>query len=176
MAAGDAMKRTILSAAKLILIRKGLPAWTIEDVAREANCAKGLVNYHYKTKIQLLARVGESLRDDRLERRLVALRNEGTAALDSLWNVLQAEVRTGELAAWLALSASLEPSIQQALRTPSARDAELERAAARTLGISDRALGQLLETVLTGFQIALLHDHDVAAVHEAYHRFWLGLL
>ncbi|MEO8200039.1 MAG: TetR family transcriptional regulator, partial [Gemmatimonadota bacterium] len=84
------MKRAILSAAKLILIRKGLAAWTIEDVALEANCAKGLVNYHYKTKTRLLAQVAESLVDDRFERRVTALRNEGAAALDSLWHVLSA--------------------------------------------------------------------------------------
>ncbi len=172
----EAMKRTILAASKLILIRNGLSGWTIEDVAREANCAKGLVNYHYKTKTRLLAQVGESLRNDRIDRRLVALRGEGAAALDSLWNVLLAEVRTGELAAWLALSSTLDPTISQALKPSAEKIDEMSQAVARSLGMKDSNLGPLLETVLTGFQIALLHGHEDAVVREAYHRFWLGLL
>lgn len=176
MAPGEAMKRTILSAAKRILIRNGLAEWTIEDVAVEAGCAKGLVNYHYKTKVRLLTQVAESLRNDRLDRRVSALRNEGAAALDSLWNGLVTEVHTGELAAWLALSATLDPFINRAIRSPTETIIELGRAAAHTLGITDPNLGQLLETVLTGFQIALLHGHDETIVREAYHRFWLGLL
>jgi AcrR family transcriptional regulator len=170
------MKPTILTAAKLILIRHGLADWTIEEVAREAGCAKGLVNYHYKSKALLLAQVGESLRNDRLTRRLNALRGEGAAALDSLWNVLLAEARTGELAAWLALSALGDPVIAQALRSPGDQVRELERAASQAFGIPETNLGPLLESVLTGFQIALLHHHDEPGVREAYHRFWLGLL
>ncbi len=172
----DGMKRGILSAAKLILIRNGLAEWTIEDVAREARCAKGLVNYHYKSKARLLSLVGSSLRDDRLKRRLKALGGEGAAALDSLWNVLMAEVRTGELAAWLALGALADNTIKEGLRSSPEHIAQLESAASRAFGISESNLGSLMDSVLTGFQIALLYQHDESSVREAYHRFWLGLL
>lgn len=170
------MKSEILGAAKSVLIKKGLAAWTIEDVAREAHCAKGLVNYHYKTKAKLLAQVGESLREDRVARRLAALENEGATALDALWNTLTAEVRTGELAAWLSLSALHDPTVHYGLRSQARELLKLEEAASRALAVRDPNLGQLIDSVLTGFQVALLNGHEDQVVREAYHRFWLGLL
>ena len=170
------MKSEILAAAKSVLVKKGLTAWTIEDVAREARCAKGLVNYHYKTKANLLAQVGESLREDRIGRRLAALDNEGATALDALWNTLAAEVRSGELAAWLSLSALPDQAVHHGLRSQERELRALEAAANRAFGVSDPSMGQLLDSVLTGFQIALLNGHEDQVVREAYHRFWLGIL
>jgi AcrR family transcriptional regulator len=170
------MKIEILGAAKSVLVEKGLAAWTIEDVAKAAQCAKGLVNYHYKTKARLLAQVGEALREERVARRLAALENEGATALDALWNTVTAEVRSGEVAAWLALSALPDPAIQAALRSQPREITRLGEAASRALGVGDANLGQVLESVLTGFQIALLHGHEDQGVREAYHRFWLGVL
>lgn len=170
------MKTEILGAAKSVLIRKGLAAWTIEDVAREAHCAKGLVNYHYKTKANLLARVGESLREDRIGRRLAALENEGATALDALWNTLTSEVRSGELAAWLSLSALPDQAVHHGLRSQERELRRLEQAASRAFGLGDQNLGQLIDSVLSGFQIALLHGQEDQVVREAYHRFWLGIL
>jgi AcrR family transcriptional regulator len=170
------MKSEILGAAKAVLVRKGFSAWTIEDVAREARCAKGLVNYHYKTKANLLAQVGESLREDRLGRRMAALQNEGATALDALWNTLTAEVSSGELAAWLSLSSLPDQAVHLALRSQERELGRLEDAATHAFGIGDRSLGQLIDSVLTGFQLALLNGQEDQAVREAYHRFWLGVL
>jgi AcrR family transcriptional regulator len=170
------MKSEILVAAKSVLVRKGLAAWTIEDVAREAQCAKGLVNYHYKTKAKLLAHVGESLREDRIGRRLAALENEGATALDALWNTLTAEVRSGEVAAWLSLSALPDQAVHHGLRSQARELRRLEEAANRAFAVSDPNMGQLIDSVLTGFQIALLNGHEDQVVREAYHRFWLGIL
>ena len=170
------MKSEILAAAKSVLTNRGLTAWTIEDVAREAQCAKGLVNYHYKTKANLLAQVGASLREDRVGRRLAALENEGATALDALWNTLTSEVRSGELAAWLALSALPDKAVHHGLRSQEGELKRLEDAANRAFGMSDSTMGQLIDSVLTGFQIALLNGHEDQVVREAYHRFWLGVL
>jgi AcrR family transcriptional regulator len=170
------MKSQILGAAKSVLIRQGLAAWTIEDVAREAHCAKGLVNYHYKTKAKLLAQVGESLREDRIGRRLAALENEGATALDALWNTLTAEVRSGELAAWLSLSALPDQAVHYGLRSQEREMRRLEEAVSRAFGTNDPNMGQLIDSVLIGFQIALLNGHEDQVVREAYHRFWLGVL
>jgi len=170
------VKPSILNAAKRVLIREGLADWTIDGVAREAGCAKGLVNYHFKTKARLLAQVGASLRADRANRRLAALRFEGTTALDALWSSLVSEVENGELAAWLALSALPNGDIHQSMRAPPDVTETLDNAAMRVLGLPNGEVGSLVETVLTGFQIALLHGHEETTVRDAYHRFWLGLL
>ena len=170
------MKHEILAAAKSVLVKQGLTAWTIEEVAREAQCAKGLVNYHYKTKANLLSQVGGSLREDRIGRRLAALENEGATALDALWNTLTSEVRSGELAAWLALSALPDQAVHHGLRSQESELRKLEDAAHRAFGISEATTGYLIDSVLTGFQVALLNGQEDQVVREAYHRFWLGVL
>jgi AcrR family transcriptional regulator len=171
-----AVKPSILSAAKTVLIRKGLADWTVDGVATEASCAKGLVTYHFKTKARLLAQVGASLREDRTRRRLAALRFAGATALDALWSTLVGEARSGEVAAWLALLALPDEEIRRAMSPTLEESVNLGIAAARALEVGEGDVGSLIDTVLTGFQIALLHGHDESTVREAYHRFWLSLL
>ena len=48
------MKLRIVEASERVLIEQGLEGWTVEGVAREAGCAKGLVHYHHRTKGALL--------------------------------------------------------------------------------------------------------------------------
>jgi AcrR family transcriptional regulator len=170
------MKAAIVRASRDLLARKGLGGWTIEEVARHTPCAKGLVLYHFKTKTGLLTATAEVIREERMNRRWNALKQEGTAALDALWAVLMGEVRSGEFAAWIALSAVPEEPIHLALRTNPADLQRLQAAIGRSLGISDAHTGELLESVLAGFQTALLHDHDASLVRDAYHHFWLGLI
>ena len=62
------MKEAILSAAIDVLAIHGLNSWTVEEVANRAHCAKGLVNYHYRTKQELLGTAAQTLRDDRTAR------------------------------------------------------------------------------------------------------------
>ena len=82
------MKDEILGAAIEVVALHGLNNWTVEEVANRAHCAKGLVNYHYRSKNDLLARAAETIRDDRCARRLAAVQRRGTAALDRLWQTL----------------------------------------------------------------------------------------
>src|ERR1051325_3563634 len=51
---GAAVKDTILGAAIEVLAVHGLNNWTVEEVANRSRCAKGLINYHYRTKRELL--------------------------------------------------------------------------------------------------------------------------
>src|ERR1041384_1107972 len=97
-----AVKDTILGAAIEVLAVHGLNNWTVEEVANRSRCAKGLINYHYRTKRELLGLAAETLRDDRAAHRLAAVQAPGTQALDRLWSVLVREVESGWFAAWLS--------------------------------------------------------------------------
>lgn len=167
------MKDAIAAAAATVLLRDGLGGWSMDRVATEAGCAKGLVNYHHGNKKQLLATVAVDLFGARLKRRLVALDASGAEALDRLWRVLTSEVRDGEWAAWVALAA--EPGIP----SPERASGHLEGfavAIGRALEVPalspDEAL--LAEAALDGFQLALQLGADEASVREAYHRLWLA--
>ena len=169
------MKDAILGAAIDVIALHGLNNWTVEEVANRAHCAKGLVNYHYRSKQDLLVRSSETLRDDRFARRLAAIAASGSAALDRLWTVLVQEVESGWYAAWLSLLAADGP-----LRTAAAeRPADMESFAkmlGRSLGLGDQLtnLAPLIQSTLDGLQLRLLQGASAAETQEAYHRFWLA--
>jgi len=171
------VKDAILGAAIDVIALHGLNNWTVEEVANRAHCAKGLVNYHYRSKQDLLIRSSETLRDDRFARRLAAITLPGSASLDRLWVVLVQEVESGWFAAWLSLLAADGP-----LRVAAAeRPADMESFAqtlSRTLGLGDqlRAQASLIQSALDGLQLRLLQGSSPEETEGAYHRLWLSLL
>jgi AcrR family transcriptional regulator len=168
------MKDAILAAAIAVLADEGLNNWTVEEVAERAHCAKGLVNYHYRSKQYLLSRAAESLRDNRLARRLAALHTPGTAALDRLWEQIVEEIESGWYAAWLALVSAEEP-LRTAARSPDGRD--LAAAAAHALGVVLPPESDILiPTVLDGIQLQLFLGAPPRHAEEAYSRFWVSIL
>ncbi len=171
------MKDAILGAAIDVIALHGLNNWTVEEVANRAHCAKGLVNYHYRSKQDLLVRSAETLRDDRFAKRLAAIAVSGSAALDRLWTVMVQEVESGWFAAWLSLISSDGP-----LRTGGAeRTADMESfavALSKSLGIGNQlgSLAPLIQSILDGLQLRLLQGASAEETQEAYHQFWLGAL
>lgn len=169
------MKDSIVAAATRVLLRAGLQAWSVDLVAAEAGCAKGLVHYHHGTKRELLGRVVEVMGRARQARRLDALTCTGAEALDRLWQALVREVRSGEWAAWAALAA--EPGIKGPAESPADLPA-LAVAIGRALEVpvlrAEEA--RLAAAALDGIQMALHLGAPEEPVREAYHRLWLALL
>ena len=92
-------QETIVEAAIAVLQERYLTDWTVDFVASQAGCAKGLVLYHFKSKEALLGRVAERVREGQSSRRVEAMAKvQGSAALDRLWQVLAADVRPADLA------------------------------------------------------------------------------
>ncbi|HEU5049713.1 MAG TPA: TetR family transcriptional regulator [Gemmatimonadales bacterium] len=171
-------QQRIIDAAIAILVRDGLSGWTVERVAREASCAKGLVHYHFDTKWQLLALVASALRKDRMARRADAFGHSGTDALDALWEVLVSETMSGGCAAWFALATVPDRTVREAL--PATGD-DLRRVAGAMLGalpLTELPLPRLrvILATLDGLQLPLLLGDDPEAVREVYDRFWLATL
>lgn len=168
------MRENILSAARIVLTRGDLAGWTMAQVADEAGCAKGLVHYHFKTKAALLRDVAAAIKLGRSEARIGALGGEGTAALDSLWQVMKRETTSGEFRTWLGLLALDEKELRGILHRRSGSG--LGKAAARALALPTVPPDGFLEAILDGFQIALMSGADSGELRDAYDRFWLGLL
>lgn len=178
---GDAMqpmiRQRITDAATRVLTRDGLDRWTVEAVAKEAGCAKGLVHYHHGTKAKLLAEVAQQMSRHRMDQRRSALSHSGAPGLDALWEVLEGNVSSGKTAAWLSLlgylggaAARLGPSDDEL--------GEFAERAARALALPALPLakGRALHAALNGFEIALATQSDTEAVHEAYHTLWLVMI
>jgi len=170
------MKDTILNAAVRVLVRNGLNNWTVAEVAKEAGCAKGLINYHYRSKQALLQQAAATLRDDRWTRRQAAVATEGTGALDRLWAALLEEVQTGRFAAWLSLLAA--PALRQAAASLPGQSLAMITTLLGSLGLDERLEDHagMIAAVLDGLELRLLQGAPPREAEEAYHRFWLTVL
>ena len=169
------MRDRILQAATKVLVQRGLNGWTVDEVSRKAECAKGLVNYHYRSKQLLLERVAELLREDRWSKRLIA--TKGTKPLDTLWQTLIDEVHSGRFSAWLSLLTG-DARLRQAGRTPQQHAESLCRSLGESLGLGDQLTEHagLVAATLDGICLRLLEGIDPSSLEEAYHQFWLTLL
>lgn len=169
------MRDPILQAATKVLVQRGLNGWTVDEVAKKADCAKGLVNYHYRSKQQLLERVAELLREDRWSKRLTA--TKGSKPLDTLWATLIEEVHSGRFSAWLSLLTG-DTRLRQAARTPQQHAEAMCRSLGESLGLGDQLAehASLVAATLDGLCLRLLEGVDPSTLEEAYHRFWLTLL
>ena len=171
-------QQRIIDAARAALLTEGLANWTVERVAREAGCAKGLVHYHFRTKLELLVEVAASLRQERVARRSTALAESGAAALDGLWRVLMGEVTSGECAAWFALATVQDRPVRAALALSEAELTRLSGQVTAALATAELPADTLraLFTTLDGLQLPLLLGEPPEPVRETFDRLWLGVL
>ena len=171
------MKDIILGAAIAVLASDGLNNWTVEEVANRSHCAKGLINYHYRTKLGLLGCAAETLRDDRAARRLAAVQATGTQALDRLWEVMVHEVESGWFGAWMSLLVADAP-LRKAAATNPGETSAFASALSRSLGLDGQLASQapLIEAALDGLELRLLQGAPPEETEEAYHRFWVSAL
>jgi AcrR family transcriptional regulator len=171
------MKDAILGAAVEVLVIHGLNNWTIEEVANRAHCAKGLVNYHYRSKQGLLIQAAETLRDDRAAHRLAAVQSHGAQAVDRLWGTLRAEVESGWFAAWASL-VTADTALRKAAVERPADGATVAAALSHSLDLGHQLVPRatLIQAALNGLELALLQGVPAAEAEEAYHRFWLTVV
>ncbi len=169
-------RRRILDATLAVVAEGGVAQCSVDRIAGAAGCAKGLVNYHFRTKESLLAEAAAALARDRAARRRALFDGpRGTAAVDALWRLLVADARGRSGRAWAAFSG--EPATRgPAAPEPAEREA-LARAAEGALGLGPDALSPaLLAAGLEGVELELVRGGPGPAVRDAYDRFWLALL
>lgn len=171
------MKTVILAAAIDVLALHGLNNWTVEEVANRAHCAKGLVNYHYRSKAELLATAATTLRDDRAARRLAAAQHPGSEAVDQLWTAIAREVDSGWFSAWQSLVSADEP-LRRAAATRPEDALALATALGNAFGLGAALQPEagLIQAVLDGLELQLLQGAPRTSIEEAWHRFWLRVL
>lgn len=176
-------RATILDAAERLLRRGG--GGTVDEVAREAGCAKGLVHYHFKTKAALLAAAAGRLAEKRRSRWAEAFRTPSPdAAIQQSWTLLVSESRDGTIRAWTALAAQRDKATDRAVSLESIRfSATIAGAAAgllQDLGlvptVSPEELGLLLAGVVHGMGVQLEAGVEPGRLQGAYAAAWLGLL
>ncbi len=176
-------RATILEAAERILRGGGLA--TIDQVAREANCAKGLVHYHYRTKSALLAAVAARLGQSRRARWGHTFASQAPdGAVRASWSLLVAENADGSLRAWLALLAHQDKATGRVVSLEMASFAEAltqwvsrwlaQLSLAPTVPIEE--IGSLIASVVWGMGLLLAAGTRPSRLQGAYDAAWAGVL
>ncbi len=176
-------RATILDATLQLLRRTG--GLTVDQVADNARCAKGLVHYHFHTKGALLAAAASRLAERRRTGWVEAFRADTPdAAIRRSWDLLVSESRDGTLRAWFALCTEPDKVTGQTVKSEvesfSNAIAQAADSLVRELGlaptVSIQELGLLLAAVVHGCGLQLEAGVPPARLQGAYAAAWLGVL
>lgn len=180
-----ASREAILEAA--VRAVRGAPAssLTVDAVAREAGCAKGLVHYHFKTKVALFAAAATRIWEVRTKDWTRALAS-GTPerAIQASWTLLTDESKSGASKACASLAALGQEVTDRAVRMAmSAYSQQLADSVTGLLGhvglepsVPAEELGRLTAAVVLGAGTQLDQGAQAAEVEGAYLAFWAGML
>jgi AcrR family transcriptional regulator len=182
--AGEA-RDAILEAALRALTRKPTIVLTVDAVAREAGCAKGLVHYHFKTKAALMAAAAQRLWTRRSDAWQQALAGpDPHAAISASWSLLAAEAATGTSAACAALGVEASELIGQTVR--ESREAFVRVLSDSLVGLLERMgraasvppseIAGLLAAVIEGIGLQIAGGTRAGSLESAWAAFWAGIL
>lgn len=175
----------ILGSVDEQLRKVGAGSLTIDQVAREVGCAKGLVNYHFKTKSLLLSAAAERLFAERNSRWTEALSSiSADEAIRRSWMLITSETSSGFWKAEASLAAITDNlTVQTVNKATDDFAATLGKAVARILSgmhlspsVSQDELGHLLGAGIYGLGMQLLRGLHPRHVEGAYAALWLAIL
>ena len=181
----DTAKLRILAAAKAGLRKTGATELTIDMVAEDAACAKGLVHYHYKTKDQLVAAAADSLLSDYEAKWAAALRTGSPdEAISKTWALVVAEARDGTPHAWASLKSYGQNMTGQTVKiivdrlsvTLSSGIRDLLDRNGFSLTISTDEVGRLAAAAVQGFEFQLAAGVAPETLEGSYAALWVGIL
>ncbi len=168
------LRDVVLDRSVAVVVERGLAGWTLERVALEVKCAKGLVLYHYQSKARLLALTAAELERVRWDLRLAAIgRGTGLEAIDRLWGALVDDVESGRFAAWVSLAAGGHAGV-----AAGALGQDFHRALPRVLGLPAESLADpaSIDAMLDGIELSLSRAASRAPIRTAYDRLWTSLV
>jgi AcrR family transcriptional regulator len=183
--AAPVARTTILEAAIALLREQRVGDVTTDQVAQRADCAKGLVHYHFRGKDQLLAAAGSRLWETRADAWSLALGSpEPQRAIAAAWETLGTETANGTAAACAAIGLRANELVVQSVN--SGRSAFAKSLTAALSGLLSRMglsptvpaseLGTLLAATAEGIGLQLGSGADRAELEQAWAAFWVGLL
>lgn len=173
----------ILNAMAELLRREGADRLTNDRIARQAGCAKGLVNYHYQTKDLLTADFVRYLGDRRLRRWRRSVRTDPADAISATWRAVRADA-SQRVIMYSAKVVGSGSAVDTAVSKNREDMAELLGGFAErvmeTLGLRStipmRQIGWMLSAVVDGAVLQLADSPDRQIVEDGYSAAWLGVL
>ncbi len=176
-------RAAIVAAALAVLRDHGPLGLTSDRIAKKATCAKGLINYHYPSRHELLVAMIASLSADLWRPRLGALDHRGSAVVDETWRVLVDEQQSGRHRSWAMLktmrtSKLIDRSVSNVNRDAMESLSKIVRRWMQRSGFGGADHGDVaraLAALFDGFEEVLV-GVDPDTVYPAYLTAWLGLI
>jgi len=181
----DHSKARILAVSAGQILARGARSVTLESVAREAGCAKGLVTYHFSGRDQLLASAGGQI----FSGREASWRRAGDGATIETFiarsgDLITAEVNNGFQRAWPSLIAE---GTELTVRTVNQHRESFAGVIGRVLGnlLADQGLeptvgadelGRMLTAGLQGLGVELSGTSDGGWFDGAHSALWASVL
>ncbi len=178
-------RELIIESAERFLKKHGAGTVTVDAIAKEAGCAKGLIHYHFKTKNGVIKGAAKRLAETRKRRWTEAFEAPSPQeAIDRTWQVLTKESTDGTLRAWFSLVGSklalTEPTVKEIdeLFSRGLRDASLRMLANSGLvaKVPSSEIGWYLGSVIHGIGVHLVCGAAPSDLEGAYAAAWAGLL
>lgn len=178
-------RKAILDAAVAVTIERRGRQITTSLVAERADCAKGLVHYHFSTKEALLAEVATRLWAQRAASWRSALgAADGKGAIEAAWNLLQAEALDGRASAIAQLGLMDGKLVAQSVsdgratftKTLATGVPGLLARMGLEVSVPAPELAALLAATVDGLSMALAGGTSAAELEPAWAAFWVGLL
>lgn len=181
---GDAARSAILEAAEALLAASDSRTVTVDAIASKAQCAKGLVNYHYRSKDALLTGVVERMAERRTNEWRTALAGADLpAAIARAWQLTLHERSSGRAR---ALSAAIASGSKSTVRSVKVTRESLRQTVAEAgVGLLERCgleptipaaeLGDLIACSIEGFAAAAERDQP-ERLEGAFSALWAAVL
>lgn len=178
-------RERILTAATKVAQADGVSGLTVEAVAREAGCAKGLVHYHFRTKRELMDALARRFVERRSSSWVAALSGDAPEkAINRGWRLLTDESGQGVAQMWATLCSGGGELPDQAVREIVAQFAgSLGEVVTRTMAgaglrptVPTSEIGWLLAAVVTGLSLELAAGAKRTEIEGAWAAAWLGIL
>ena len=182
--ASDTRNR-ILETVEKQLRRPGPKRMTMDTVASEAGCAKGLITYHFRTKSDLLASVAERMSQERETRWSAALSAPNPeAAIGQSWHLITVEVSTGFFRAWMGLASIGDKVTVRTVNNVSASFCNTVAVSVNQFltqiglapSVSSDELGHLFAAAVQGFEMQLFSGIPSSRVASAHDALWVAIL
>ncbi len=182
---GPDARAAILEATVALLRERRTGGVTTEEIAKRANCAKGLVHYHFKRKHQLIAGAAEQLWNARAAAWSGALgQSDPQASISAGWQLLEAEASSGTAAVCAAIGLGgdelVVQSVNDSRRAFTAALTGATQALLRRMGlvpsVAPSDLGALLAATIEGISLQLGSGAKPDVLEQAWAAFWVGLL
>lgn len=175
----------LLDAAETMLKTHGAAAFTLDAVAAQASCAKGLAHYHFGSRSKLIIAVNDRLWDKRERDWSAALRGQvPEECMRQSWSLLASEAASGVTRAWLSLLTEPDRALAQAVRRRMERFETVLLSATTSLldvlglepSIPADEWSRLLSAGVYGLGLELVARGRSPSLEADYSAIWLSAL